>query len=109
MTSRKNALCFNKNVFGKRAASWSCSSFCMAHISTTEVAHSCARWQICEKATISFVMLSVWPSIRPSVRFEQLGSHPTDFPEIFYLIILRKYAEKGQASLKSDKNNGHST
>jgi len=35
---------------------------------------------------------------------EQLGSHPTDFREIFEC-LKKKYAEKSQVSLKSDKNN----
>jgi len=34
---------------------------------------------------------------------EQIGSHITDFPEIFYLIIFGKSAEKIQVSLKSGK------
>jgi hypothetical protein len=42
----------------------------------------------------------------PSVRIEQLDSHWTDFREILYLQAFRKYAEKIQVSLKSDKNNG---
>ena len=36
---------------------------------------------------------------------EQLGSHWTDFREIWYLNIFRKYVEKVQVSLKFDKNN----
>ena len=35
-----------------------------------------------QKTTISFVM-SVRPSARPSLRMEQLGSHWTDFHEIW--------------------------
>ena len=45
----------------------------------------------------------------PSVRMEQLGSHWTDFYEIWYLNIFRKSAEKIQVSLKSDKSNGYFT
>jgi len=48
------------------------------------------------EATISFVIsicLSVCPSARPSVRMEELGSHWTDFHEIWYLIILQKSVE----------------
>jgi hypothetical protein len=56
------------------------------------------------KANINFVI-----SIRPSVRMEQLGSHPTDFHEIIYLVIFRKPVEKIQVSLKCGKNNGHFT
>ena len=41
------------------------------------------------KATISFVMF-VRPSVRPSLRMQQLGSHWTDFREILYLSIFRK-------------------
>jgi len=60
---------------------------------------------------IEFIKCSVNPvyarlSIRPS-RWNNLGSHWTDFHEIWYLNIFRKSAEKIQVSLKSDKNNGH--
>jgi len=40
---------------------------------------------------------------------EQLGSHWTDFHEILYLSIFRKFVEKTQVSLKSGKNNGYFT
>jgi len=33
----------------------------------------------------------------------ELGSHRKDFYEILYLTIIRKYVEKIQISLKSDK------
>jgi hypothetical protein len=52
------------------------------------------------KATISFIMY-----VRPSVHIEQLGFHWTDFRKIWYLSIFRKYVEKIQVSLQSDKNN----
>jgi len=41
-----------------------------------------------------------------SARMEQLA-HWTDFHEIWYLSIFRKYVEKIQVSLKSDKLNGY--
>ena len=56
------------------------------------------------KANISFVM-----SVCPTVRMEQLGSHWTDFREIWCLSIFRKSVKKIQVSLKSDKNNGRFT
>jgi hypothetical protein len=40
---------------------------------------------------------------------EHLGSHWTDFLEIWYLSIFRKSIEKIQMSLKPDKNNGYFT
>ena len=40
---------------------------------------------------------------------EQLGSHCSDFHEIWYLSIFRKSVEKIQVSLKSDKTNGYFT
>jgi len=39
------------------------------------------------------------------VRMERLGSHRTDFYEIWHLNIFRKSVEKIQVSLKSEKNN----
>ena len=58
------------------------------------------------KATVSFVM-SVRPSICPSVRMEQLGSNWMEFQAICYLRIFRKNCRN--ISLQSDKNNGHFT
>jgi hypothetical protein len=55
-------------------------------------------------ATISFIM-----HVRPSVRMEKLGSHWTDFDEIWHLSFFRKSVDKTQVSLKSDKNNGYFT
>ena len=40
---------------------------------------------------------------------EQLGSHGTDFHEICYLSIFRKFVEKIQVSLNSNNNNGYFT
>jgi hypothetical protein len=60
------------------------------------------------KETISFVM-SVCPSVRPSVRMEQLGSHGTDFHQIWYLNIFLYSVERSQVPLKSDKNKEHLT
>jgi len=52
-------------------------------------------------ATMQFVM-----SVRPSVRTEELGSHWTDFHEIWFLSIVRKTTMKIQISIKCNKNNG---
>jgi hypothetical protein len=53
------------------------------------------------KASISFMSVFF-------VRSVQLGSHWTDFHEIWYLCIsFRKPVEKIQVSLKLDKNNGY--
>ena len=41
-----------------------------------------------------------------SVHMEQLGSHWTDFHEIWYMNIFRKSVEKIQVSLEADKHNG---
>jgi len=40
---------------------------------------------------------------------EHLGCHLKEFYEIVYLIIFRKYVEKIQVSLKSDKNKEYFT
>jgi len=56
------------------------------------------------KTTICFLM-----SGRPPVCIEQLGSHWTDFHEIWDFSIFRKYFENIQISLKSGKNSGYFT
>jgi hypothetical protein len=61
--------------------------------------HLWARSQNSEKRTVNFVM-----SICLSVRMEQLGSHWTDFYEIWHLKVFRKTVEKIQFALKSVKN-----
>jgi hypothetical protein len=48
-------------------------------------------------------------SVHPSVRMKQLGSHGTDFLEIWYLNTFRICVEKSQVSIKYDKKNGHVT
>ena len=45
----------------------------------------------------------------PSVRMEQLGSHWTDFDEIWYFRLFLKPVDKVQVSLKSNENNGYFT
>jgi hypothetical protein len=60
------------------------------------------------KTTISFVM-PFRPSVRPSVRMEQLGSHWTDFYEIWYVNIFRCTVQKIEVALKSYKNNRYFT
>jgi hypothetical protein len=52
--------------------------------------------------------LSVYPS-PPPARMEHLGSHGTEFHEIWYVRNLRKSVEEILVSLKSDKNNGYFT
>ena len=51
--------------------------------------------------------LSVCPPVRPSVYMGQLGSHWTDFHEIWYLRMSRKTVGKIKDSLRSDMNNGY--
>jgi hypothetical protein len=43
------------------------------------------------------------------VRMEQLDSHWTDFTKFDVSFFFRKYVEKVQVPLKSDKNNGYFT
>jgi len=59
-----------------------------------------ARSQNCEKPLLA--------SSCPSVR-KELGSHSTDFHEIFYLRTFRKSVHKIQVSLKSNRNKGYFT
>ena len=58
------------------------------------------------KVTTSFVM-----SVRPFEcrRMEQLGSYWTDFDEVWRCFFFRKYIDKIQVLLKSDKNNCYLT
>ena len=48
----------------------------------------------------------VCPSVRLSVRMEQLGSYVTDFYEILYLSTFSKICRENSSSLQSDENNG---
>jgi hypothetical protein len=59
-----------------------------------------------QNSTLSFVTCL---SVCLSVRIEQLGSHQTDFCEIWCVSIFQNMSRKIQVSLKSDKNNGHFT
>jgi hypothetical protein len=55
------------------------------------------------------LLASSCPSVRPSVRMEQLGSHWTDFNDILRLnIFFRKYIDNIEVSVKS-ANNGYLT
>jgi hypothetical protein len=47
------------------------------------------------KVTIGFIMF-----VNQSYRFEQIGSHSTDFHEISYLTTFQESVEKIQVSLK---------
>jgi len=61
-------------------------------------------WRVRKIATITLVM-----SVRLSAHVEYLGSHSTDFHDIWYLSIFQNSVEKIHVSLKSDKNNGYFT
>ena len=65
------------------------------------------------KSEYYFQVMSVLPPARPPVRpparMEQLCSHLTDFPEIWYLSIFLNSVQKIRASLNSDTNNGYFT
>ena len=56
------------------------------------------------KATISFVT-----SVCLSVRMEQLGSHWTDFHEIWYLNVFETTCRENSSFKKSDRKNGYFT
>jgi len=66
-----------------------------------------------QKVTINLVMsvcLSVFLSIRLPVQpYELLGSHWTDFHEMWYFSIFLKSVMKIQVSLKSGKNDSYFT
>jgi len=65
--------------------------------------HFYTRSQNCEKRLLASPCLSL------HIHAEQLGSHGTDFNEIWYLSIFRKSAKAIKVSLKSEKNNGYFT
>jgi hypothetical protein len=52
--------------------------------------------------------LFLHPSVRLSLHIE-LGSHSTEFHDIWYLRIFRRSVREVQVSLRSDKNNGYFT
>jgi len=60
------------------------------------------------KPTISFAM-SVCPSVSLFIQMEELSSVWTDFNEILYLSIFRKYFSKIQLSLRPDESNCYFT
>ena len=66
---------------------------CTALYRVTLQKHFLGAFAKLRKATVRFVM-SVRPSVRLSVRKEQLGSHWTDFDETWCLNFLRKSVEK---------------
>jgi len=74
---------------------WNATPFCTFCIFFS----FCARSQNCVKRQLISSCLSVC--------MEQFGSHWTDFHEIWNSITFRKYVEKIQVSLKSEKNNRH--
>ena len=51
----------------------------------------------------NWLLVSSCPSVRQSVRMEQLGCHQTDLQKIWFWSIFRKSVEKIQVSLKSGK------
>jgi hypothetical protein len=80
---------------------------------------SCHRWRLlllwnfltvfrhAHKTTKKAIIIVM--SVRPSARIEQLGPHWTEFHEIWYLSVFRKYVEEFQVSLISGKNKGYFT
>ena len=96
VTGRKKKSNKNRNTIMIILKWWQCYFSCSGTFSNLR------------KANISFVMLAC-PSVSPSVRMEQLGSHWKDFHEILYLSILQKSVKEIQVPLKSDKHNGYFT
>ena len=91
-----------------------CISVICTMLKTKKANISPFRFYLLE-VTITFVRsvylscLSGWLSVHLSIHMEQLVSHCTGFHEILYLGTFRKYVEKIQVSLKSNKNNGYFT
>ena len=62
--------------------------------------------KIAKKWLLALLCLLICPSVRPSIRVEQLSCYWMDFHEFWYLNIFRKSVEKFQVSFKSDNNSG---
>jgi len=54
-------------------------------------------------------LISFFMPVSVSVRMEHFGSHWTDFYEIWYLSVCRKFVLKIQVPLNSDNNNQYCT
>ena len=69
---------------------------------------SSARSQNCGKRILAASCPSECLSLGlPHVRMKQLGSHWTNFHEIWYMRIFRKSVMEIQVSLESDENDGY--
>jgi hypothetical protein len=72
--------------------------------------HWCAVFRPVRKfAKSEYLLCHICLPLRRSVCMEQFGSHWTDFHEIRYLNVFRKYVEKIEVLLKYVKNNGYFT
>jgi hypothetical protein len=69
----------------------------------------CCFKHFCKIAKRDYQICHVCPSVRPSICMEQLGSHWTDFHEIWYLSIFRKSVKKIQVSFTLDKSKRYFT
>jgi hypothetical protein len=78
--------------------------FSISHIITL-ISHFHARSPNCEKR----LLVSPCLYVRLSVRMEHLSTQWTDFHEIWYLSLFRKYVKKIIVHLKLDKNKWHFT
>ena len=80
LTCRSSIICFKDSVHISQRTG--CTNFTKTN-PNTKLLDAFAKLR---KANITFVM-SVFPSVRPSVRMEQLYTDWTDFREIRYLSI----------------------
>jgi hypothetical protein len=65
-----------------------------------------AHWPIFGSVS-EIAKIDYYVHVRPSASMELLDSHLSDFHEICYYNVFRKYVEQIQISLKFDKNNGY--
>jgi hypothetical protein len=114
--------CFRVEVWAKELGDrlWDLGQVCGLNDLESKSGHSVSYKNKRLKVIREFILISYAPtpncerlllsSSCLSVRcLAQLGSHCTDFYEVWYFRIFRKSAEKIRVSLKSDKNIGHFT
>jgi hypothetical protein len=85
---------------------WVSGSILFGVLSVISCLFIISYFQACSRNCAKRLQASSFPSVSLFVCMEELGSHWTDFYEIWYYIFYGKCVEKIQRLLKPDKNNG---